>query len=95
LTSLTEQQCTDAKLTATMYSFLNRDINPCYSWQENQSITYAHSCLWFIILIKMTTNNSSWKSVVLWIFCQTKPGCYWLGFQDNQFIRYVHSCLNP
>ena len=33
--------------------------------QVNQSVRYVHSCLWLAILIRMSTNNPSVKSMVL------------------------------
>jgi len=44
-----------------------------FSCQENQSITYVHSCLWVVvILIKNDYQQSQWKVRGSCISCQTK-----------------------
>jgi len=43
----------------------------------NQSLGYVHFCFELIILIKMSTNNPSWWSVVLESSVKPSMGYHW------------------
>ena len=58
-----------------IYLFNYIPVNPC---QLNQSLRYVHSWLELIILISMSTNNPSQKSVVLESPAKPSLGCLFL-----------------